>query len=90
MAEERKVQEEIARKAVEEARVEAERLAKEKEQRQKDEAQMRPYLAELQVFMKMLDNQIGIRRNYAEEQAREEEERKLRKSASRSDSGGNG
>jgi hypothetical protein len=90
LAEERKVQEEIARKAAEEARIEAERLAKEKEQRQKDEAQLKPYLTELNGFIKMLDNQIAKRRNYAEEQAREEEERKLRKAASKSESGGNG
>lgn len=96
LAEERRVQEELARKAAEEARIEEERLAKDENQRQKDREQLTPYLNELDSFMMMLENQILQRRNYAEEQERIAEERKLRKERKeepvlqRSDSGGDG
>ena len=79
LAEERRVQEELARKAAEEARIEEERLAKDESQRQKDRDRLKPYLSELDSFMMMLDNQIAKRRNYAQEQAKAEEERRLRK-----------
>ena len=67
--------EERARREAEEAK----RRAAEEAERRKDEEQMKPYIGEVRNFGAMLKQQKNKRKEYAEEQARLEEERKLRK-----------
>ena len=70
-----KAAEENARREAEEAK----RRAAEEAERKKDEEQMKPYIGEIKNFGEMLEAQKNKRKEYAEEQARLEEERKLRK-----------
>ena len=70
-----KTAEENARRAEEEAK----RRAAEEAERKKDEEQLQPYISEIKNFSVMLEAQKNKRKEYAEEQARLEEERKLRK-----------
>lgn len=70
-----KAAEENARREAEEAK----RRAAEEAERKKDEEQMKPYIGEIKNFGAMLEAQKNKRKEYAEEQARLEEERKLRK-----------
>ena len=70
-----KAAEENARREAEEAK----RRAAEEAERKKDEEQMKPYIGEIKNFGTMLEAQKNKRKEYAEEQARLEEERKLRK-----------
>ena len=70
-----KTAEENARREAEEAK----RRAAEEAERKKDEEQMKPYIGEIKNFGSMLEAQKNKRKEYAEEQVRLEEERKLRK-----------
>jgi len=70
-----KTAEENARREAEEVK----RRAAEEAERKKDEEQMKPYIGEIKNFGSMLEAQKNKRKEYAEEQVRLEEERKLRK-----------